>query len=229
MNERRKAANRRNARKSTGPRSPEGKAVVAGNALRHGLLAKHALLPEEDVEAFEQLRDGVLDELRPEGALETEYAEEIVAGLWRLRRARDIEAGLLAWQQSQVQIDRIRNEMKEMERRHNINHPLVSEDDPGEFGPAEESRTEAMAQQEQGLARLGGAFLRDAGLGDGLGKLSRYETTIRRAIDRALSELERMQQARRGRQESAGDTSAQLMALPVSQEGAGSAGGDTGS
>jgi len=43
-------ANRRNALKSTGPRTPEGKAAVRQNALRHGLLSKETLLPGEDQE-----------------------------------------------------------------------------------------------------------------------------------------------------------------------------------
>jgi hypothetical protein len=41
-------ANRRNARKSTGPKTPEGKSVVSHNALKHGLLSQQILLPDED-------------------------------------------------------------------------------------------------------------------------------------------------------------------------------------
>ena len=41
-------ANRRNALKSTGPNTPEGKAAVRLNALRHGLLTQQILLPGED-------------------------------------------------------------------------------------------------------------------------------------------------------------------------------------
>jgi hypothetical protein len=40
--------NRQNALKSTGPKTPEGKASVRHNALKHGLLAQEVLLPEED-------------------------------------------------------------------------------------------------------------------------------------------------------------------------------------
>jgi hypothetical protein len=45
-------ANRRNALKSTGPKTPEGKAAVHHNALRHGLLSRDVLLPGEDEAAL---------------------------------------------------------------------------------------------------------------------------------------------------------------------------------
>ena len=37
-------ANRRNCQKSTGPRTPKGKAIVSRNALKHGLLARHNVI-----------------------------------------------------------------------------------------------------------------------------------------------------------------------------------------
>ncbi len=54
-------ANRRNAQKSTGPKTNEGKEVSRLNVLKHGLLAEMLLLPDENVEAFEQLREGLYD------------------------------------------------------------------------------------------------------------------------------------------------------------------------
>jgi hypothetical protein len=45
-------ANRRNALKSTGPNTPEGKAAVRHNALRHGLGSSDILLPGEDEDAL---------------------------------------------------------------------------------------------------------------------------------------------------------------------------------
>jgi hypothetical protein len=53
--ERQKAANQANARRSTGPQTPEGKAVIRLNALRHGLLARDVVLPVEDADAFQNL------------------------------------------------------------------------------------------------------------------------------------------------------------------------------
>ena len=49
-------ANRENAKKSTGPRTEEGKARVSLNALKHGLLARDAVLPSEDPAEFDRQR-----------------------------------------------------------------------------------------------------------------------------------------------------------------------------
>ena len=59
-------ANRRNARKSTGPKTAKGKAVVRLNALKHGLRAENALLlPGEDGEELSKLARRVSADLNP--------------------------------------------------------------------------------------------------------------------------------------------------------------------
>jgi hypothetical protein len=80
-------ANRFNAQKSTGPLTPEGKAKVAQNAVKHGLLARAAVLQGEDWEEYTCYHEQMLEELGPEGLQETEVAERIVSLSWRLRRA----------------------------------------------------------------------------------------------------------------------------------------------
>ena len=62
-------ANRQNARKSTGPRTPEGKAAVRLNALRHGLCSEEILLPGEDEEALRELDEYLRAELQPVGEI----------------------------------------------------------------------------------------------------------------------------------------------------------------
>ena len=59
------AANRRNAEKSTGPRTEEGKAIVAQNAVKHGLLARRAVIKDEDPAEFELYRQEMLEALAP--------------------------------------------------------------------------------------------------------------------------------------------------------------------
>jgi len=85
-------ANRCNARKSTGPRTPEGKSAVRLNALRYGLLSTEVLLPGEDGEALRGgLGEHLRAELQPAGELENLLVDRVVATLWRLRRLGRVE------------------------------------------------------------------------------------------------------------------------------------------
>jgi hypothetical protein len=96
--ERKTEANRRNALKSTGPKTPEGKAAVRTNAMRHGLLSREVLLSGEDPEALRELGEHLRAELQPVGELENLLVDRIVAAGWRLRRLRRVEAGIFVWE-----------------------------------------------------------------------------------------------------------------------------------
>ncbi|MEN6424854.1 MAG: hypothetical protein ABFE13_05800 [Phycisphaerales bacterium] len=89
-------ANRLNAQKSTGPRTAEGKERASQNALKHGLLAREAVIQGEDPEEFELYREGMLQELTPAGAVETMLAERVVGLSWRLRRAERLQNAAFA-------------------------------------------------------------------------------------------------------------------------------------
>src|ERR671920_1131121 len=91
-------ANRRNALKSTGPKTPEGKDAVRLNANKHGLRAQEVLLPGEDEEALKELDENLRAELQPVGELENLLVDGIVAAHWKLRRLRRVEAGIFAWE-----------------------------------------------------------------------------------------------------------------------------------
>ena len=84
-------ANRLNAQRSTGPRTPEGKAVVSQNAVKHGLLAREAIIKGEDLGEFEFYRDQMLGELAPVGSVESMLAERVVSLSWRLQRAERLQ------------------------------------------------------------------------------------------------------------------------------------------
>lgn len=94
------AANRRNAVKSTGPRTPRGRAVSKMNAVKHGILSREVLvrgrLHQESAEEFEALHQRFVDDLQPQGALEEMQVDQIVAAHWRLRRALAAESGEIA-------------------------------------------------------------------------------------------------------------------------------------
>src|SRR5256885_15587050 len=91
-------ANRRNAVLSTGPKTPEGKAAVRLNALRHGLRARTVVLPGEKSEAFQQLCDDLEAEWQPQTPTEQLYVEQMAVSQWKLRRMDIGEARLLGQQ-----------------------------------------------------------------------------------------------------------------------------------
>jgi hypothetical protein len=80
-------ANRSNAEKSTGPRTPEGKEKASQNSLKHGLFAREGVIRGEDPEEYEIHREMLLDQLDPVGPLEAILAARIVDLSWRLGRA----------------------------------------------------------------------------------------------------------------------------------------------
>jgi hypothetical protein len=88
------AANRRNALKSTGPKTPEGKAVVRLNALRHGLRARTVVLPGEKAEDFHQLCAGLEAEWQPQSCTEQLLVEQMAVAQWKLARVDACETAL---------------------------------------------------------------------------------------------------------------------------------------
>lgn len=196
--DRRAEANRENAQWSTGPRTPTGKAASARNSLRHGLLARETVLPDEDPAAFDAFADDLLENLAPSGAVEELLAARVVDAAWRLRRAARIEDGLLAAHYHAAE-----------EARAQAVATRYVEDLAGPFPPEITNKLRhaaaikrAAAARETADARddtlLGLGFARDAAEADALGKLARYEAALERSLYRALHELQRLQAARAG-------------------------------
>jgi hypothetical protein len=86
-------ANRRNAQKSTGPTTPEGRAAVRLNALKHGLTSELLLPSPEERPNFDHLCEAFHTEYQPVGPTEESLFENLVAAKWRLSRARKSETG----------------------------------------------------------------------------------------------------------------------------------------
>ncbi len=86
-------ANRRNALKSTGPTTLQGKYRSRGNALRHGLTAE-TVVASEDAEDYQAFEATVIADYDAQSAVERELVLRLASVLWRLRRATGIEAGL---------------------------------------------------------------------------------------------------------------------------------------
>jgi hypothetical protein len=93
--ERRIEANRRNASHSTGPKSARGKEISARNSLKHGLLAKTALVMKgrvtENKSEFTKLLSGLHESFKPVGTAEGLLVQEIAISYWMERRAQIYE------------------------------------------------------------------------------------------------------------------------------------------
>ncbi len=87
-------ANQANAQKSTGPRTPEGKARAKMNALRHGLTGQFYVLSEADRLAYNDFETNLLEALAPVGHYERDLAVSITQNRWRLHRARAMESNI---------------------------------------------------------------------------------------------------------------------------------------
>ena len=86
------AANRANAKRSTGPRTESGKAKSRKNAFKHGLTAQVIVIEGEDPKEFEKLRAKLEEDFKPRTALETELVNQVTGLVWRLRRIPAFEA-----------------------------------------------------------------------------------------------------------------------------------------
>jgi hypothetical protein len=92
--ERQAEANRLNAMKSTGPRTPAGKAAVALNGIKHGLLSREVLVKGESEVDLVDFGKRLRAQLAPVGELELLLVDRIVSTAWRLRRLVAVETML---------------------------------------------------------------------------------------------------------------------------------------
>ena len=96
------AANRANARQSTGPISEEGKQRSRCNAVRHGLTAETVIGALEDAEDYNAFEAAVTADYDAQSAVEWELVLRLASLLWRLRRATTMETGLFEIQAEQL-------------------------------------------------------------------------------------------------------------------------------
>src|SRR5260370_6175847 len=91
------AANRLNAQKSTGPRTPEGRAAVRLNGVKHGLTAETIVLKGESESDFTSLLDSLEAEHDPATPTEEALVVQLAMATWRLRRLYHAEAGFYTY------------------------------------------------------------------------------------------------------------------------------------
>jgi hypothetical protein len=118
-------ANRRNAQRSTGPITPEGKARSSKNALRHGVYATLPVIPGlEWNEDWETHQNGILKSLAPEGTLEEALTERVALCLWRLTRVHRYETAITC-----VGLERIEEQLRPRKPAVKINFPGLESDE----------------------------------------------------------------------------------------------------
>jgi hypothetical protein len=89
------AANRENAKKSTGPSTPEGKAKSCMNHLSHGFASATGFIPTEDQEEFEGLLDDLLNHFQPANPHEQILVEKMAHAQWNSLRGIGLQSMVL--------------------------------------------------------------------------------------------------------------------------------------
>jgi hypothetical protein len=121
-------SNRENAKKSTGPTSPEGREKVSQNRTVHGLTGKFRVLEGEDQEKFDALLDHYMLDEKPVGIAEIELVKKMVEHIWLSERAsRFQEACFLVMDRAPEQLENVEAEIRvrpELERymRYQAHH-----------------------------------------------------------------------------------------------------------
>ena len=170
-------ANRRNALKSTGPKSEEGKQASRCKALRHGLTAETVIGALENAEDYKAFEAAITADYDAQSAVERELVLRLASILWRLRRATTMETGLF-----EIQADPMQNYLENREllsESRDVIHTLLrrANSDPN-----------VKADNTVEFARC---FLRLANLPNfALDRLSRYEATLWRQARRILLALD---------------------------------------
>jgi len=91
-------ANRENAKKSTGPRTPAGKTISSRNSLVHGMTSGQFLPPGADPNEFFQLLDQFRARFQPADEVEDALVERLAAAEFKMRTIRYLDAGLFHFQ-----------------------------------------------------------------------------------------------------------------------------------
>ena len=188
-------ANRRNASKSTGPRTPEGKARVSRNPVTSGLCSRKVLLPDETLESVRAQFKALRKELKPQGAEEETLVVLIARDLRKLARHDRLEAGVLRWHHIGILVERARRRVRS---RGIAVETSCRPRDRHKYERAKARVKRIRARHKRSVPTMGLAFIRGSQGGDTLSKLARYGGAIERSLLRNLEALQRRQQARRG-------------------------------
>jgi hypothetical protein len=203
MSLKQRRANRRNAQRSTGPRTDAGKAHSAQNAVDHGIFCKDLLMPGEDPAEFAAFRDELLKALGPRDALELSIAEQYVEARWRMRRVRAAERGAHELLASDLEVAKggpfgeLRERMRQLPRVESMSdrdrERHMRTNDPDERGRLREQRY----ADRRALVPVGTTMASSFAQGDGsFERLGRYQSRLELSADRALRQLRQLRKER---------------------------------
>lgn len=138
-------------------------AAVRFNALKHGVLSRHVVLPHEDRQEYDELREALVIEHQPTGATELHLVEELAGILWRKRRVLMAEGAQIN--------EGLRHAANSPERIMPSSVPFESglSGEPVDFrdllnaSPEELAERQRSADQDLAAARKAAAFLRKGG------------------------------------------------------------------
>lgn len=160
-------ANKRNARRSTGPRSPTGKAAVRLNSLTHGAFAADLLLPGEDAPAFRRLEASFLAHYKPATPDGVFFVHRMILASWRLLRMAAMETRVL-----RSKVEDVMNDVGYGRALGDYLSPPDPDDPPR---PDPEPPTDPLAR----------AWIRDTARTNALSRLARYQVQLERSFYRA--------------------------------------------
>jgi len=166
-------ANRRNAQKSTGPRTSEGKSAVSQNTVKHGLLVRHDVISSESQADFDLYREQMLAELIPVSPMESMLAERIVSLSWRLKR-----------------VCRIQNQAIDALNVDNKSNPLAKLAQSMFFKGTD--RPQAGPSTSATHLALGRLAIKDFAKARVLDRLLMYERRIEHSLYKTILELQRL-------------------------------------
>ena len=178
-------ANRRNAQRSTGPVTEEGKKRSRRNAVRHGLTAETVIDALEDAEDYAAFQMAVTGDYDPQSPVERELVLRLASVLWRLRRATAIESGLFKIQA--MGLLRIRQAGRAHQRRQHVVDQLYNDLSATDLAEPVETAIDHCSQADVRSPRsdadqfddLTRSYIRLANMpASPLDRLSRYEARL---------------------------------------------------
>ena len=177
-------ANRQNAKRSTGPQTAEGKEAVSQNAFKHGLFVSKAVVRDESPDEYDRHRQALLAQWDPVGETESIIAERFVNLSWRLERAQRMQNQSIDYL-GLKRLDTVAGDnIKTLYRKANE----LSWDDPEV--PSDHLLLGRLATRDWSYSRV-------------LDRMMLYERRIENSMYKTMHELEKLQEARKAKQDRA--------------------------